>query len=455
MAGGRRGPNRTSYCRTPLCEPGSAGGAVHGGIPSVSGVRSRARSSSSTGLSSPPLATQTVVPLRHCKIPDLPADRHLLFELQLFFCHLIALFVHYINIYKTVWWYPPSHPPSHTSLASQGGKSSVPHSLLLVATRFAVLTGTGWSLCRSIILLFRTHSFFNLLFLCYPFGMYIPFLQLGWDFRRPGLSHMPNTRDLASMDRGSKDYLHVLQHILRHHMPSAEPLPTHACCLSPDLIRSEVHYLKLDFNWRVREVLLSSMLSAYYVAFVPVWFVKSTQYYDKRWSCELFLQVSLSTSVILTQHLLPARYCDLLHKAAAHLGCWQKVDPALCSNMLQHSWMEECMWPQGVLVKHNKNVYKAVGHYNVAIPSDVSHFRFHFFFSNPLRVLNILTTLEGVLIFYQLYSLLSSEKWHHTISLALILFSNYYAFFKLLRDRIVLGKAYSYTAVPDCERKLN
>lgn len=40
-------------------------------------------------------------------------------------------------------------------------------------------------------------------------------------------------------------------------------------------------------------------------------------------------------------------------------------------------WTEECMWPQGVLVKHSKNVYKAVGHYNVAIPSDVSHFRFH------------------------------------------------------------------------------
>lgn len=285
--------------------------------------------------------------------------------------------------------------------------------------------------------------------------MYIPFLHLGYDFRRSSLfANVPGARvgDLSSVDKAGRDYLTVLQHMWR---PSTDPLPTHACCLSPDLIRSEVHYLKLDFNWRVREVLLSSMLSAYYVAFVPVWFVKSTQYYDKRWSCELFLQVSLSTSVILTQHLLPARYCDLLHKAAAHLGCWQKVDPTLCSNVLQHSWMEECMWPQGVLVKHNKNVYKAVGHYNVAVPSDVSHFRFHFFFSNPLRVLNILTALEALLIFYQLYSLFSSEKWHHTISLALILFSNYYAFFKLLRDRIVLGKAYSYTGVASTEQKLN
>lgn len=71
-----------------------------------------------------------------------------------------------------------------------------------------------------------------------------------------------------------------------------------------------------------------------------------------------------------------------------------------------------------------------------------------FFFSKPLRILNILLLLEGAVIVYQLYSLMSSEKWHQTISLALILFSNYYAFFKLLRDRLVLGKAYSYSASP-------
>lgn len=52
--------------------------------------------------------------------------------------------------------------------ASQSGKVSLPRSVFLVITRFAVLTGTGWSLCRSIIHLFRTYSFLNLLFLCYP-----------------------------------------------------------------------------------------------------------------------------------------------------------------------------------------------------------------------------------------------------------------------------------------------
>lgn len=45
--------------------------------------------------------------------------------------------------------------------------------------------------------------------------------------------------------------------------------------------------------------------------------------------------------------------------------------------LFMHRWTEEYTWPQGVLVKHNKNVYKAMGHYNVAVPSDVSHYRFY------------------------------------------------------------------------------
>lgn len=202
--------------------------------------------------------------------------------------------------------------------------------------------------------------------------MYIPFFRLSCDFRRAGpLSPLATigSKEVGGVGRG-RDYLTVLKETWKQHtsqLYGVQPMPTHACCLSPDLIRKEVEYLKMDFNWRMKEVLVSSMLSAYYVAFVPVWFVKvrstafglycnfcfqwfhiclacilplqSTQYVDKRWSCELFILVSISTSVILMRHLLPPRYCDLLHKAAAHLGCWQKVDPSLCSNVLQHMWV--------------------------------------------------------------------------------------------------------------------
>lgn len=112
------------------------------------------------------------------------------------------------------------------------------------------------------------------------FGMYIPFLQLNCDFRKTALfSQVANIgpRETGDVNSRSKDYLTVLKETWKQHtrqMYGMEAMPTHACCLSPDLIRNEVEYLKMDFNWRMKEVLVSSMLSAYYVAFVPVWFVK-------------------------------------------------------------------------------------------------------------------------------------------------------------------------------------
>jgi len=110
--------------------------------------------------------------------------------------------------------------------------------------------------------------------------MYIPFLQLNCDFRKTNLfSQVANIgpRETGEVNFRGRDYLTVLKETWKQHtrqMYGMEAMPTHACCLSPDLIRNEVEYLKMDFNWRMKEVLVSSMLSAYYVAFVPVWFVK-------------------------------------------------------------------------------------------------------------------------------------------------------------------------------------
>ena len=112
------------------------------------------------------------------------------------------------------------------------------------------------------------------------FGMYIPFLQLNCDLRKTNLfSHMASMgpREAVSGLARSRDYLLTLRETWKQHtkqLYGPDAMPTHACCLSPSLIRSEVEFLKMDFNWRMKEVLVSAMLSAYYVAFVPVWFVK-------------------------------------------------------------------------------------------------------------------------------------------------------------------------------------
>lgn len=77
------------------------------------------RNGSAISLSAPPItALITPEPVRHCRIPELPVDGNLLFEFLFFIYLLVALFIQYINIYKTVWWYPYNHPASCTSLVS-------------------------------------------------------------------------------------------------------------------------------------------------------------------------------------------------------------------------------------------------------------------------------------------------------------------------------------------------
>lgn len=132
------------------------------------------------------------------------------------------------------------------------------------------------------------------------FGMYIPFFRLSCDFRRAGpLSPLASigSKDMGGVGRG-RDYLTVLKETWKQHtsqLYGVQPMPTHACCLSPDLIRKEVQYLKMDFNWRMKEVLVSSMLSAYYVAFVPVWFVKVSS----SWTCLDLIHNSINVNIIM------------------------------------------------------------------------------------------------------------------------------------------------------------
>lgn len=121
------------------------------------------------------------------------------------------------------------------------------------------------------------------------FGMYIPFLQLNYDLRKTTLfTHVASMgpREAVSGLARSRDYFLTLRETWKQHtrqLYGPEAMPTHACCLSPSLIRNEVEFLKMDFNWRMKEVLVSSMLSAYYVAFVPVWFVKVHSSTQAKW----------------------------------------------------------------------------------------------------------------------------------------------------------------------------
>jgi hypothetical protein len=50
--------------------------------------------------------------------------------------------------------------------------------------------------------------------------------------------------------------------------------PMHNCSLSPQAIREEVEILKADFNNRMKQIIFSSVLNAYYAGFVPCCFAQ-------------------------------------------------------------------------------------------------------------------------------------------------------------------------------------
>jgi len=50
--------------------------------------------------------------------------------------------------------------------------------------------------------------------------------------------------------------------------------------------------------------------------------------------------VWINAFVMLMSQLLPASYCDLLHRSAAHLGRWQRLEAGSYSNTPQHVWVE-------------------------------------------------------------------------------------------------------------------
>lgn len=69
-------------------------------------------------------------------------------------------------------------------------------------------------------------------------------------------------------------------------------------------------------------------------------------------------------------------------QAAVHV-CEPMVTDVNALAFFPHSWSENTIWPQGVLVRRSRCLYKAVGPYNVAVPSDVSHARFYASISSP------------------------------------------------------------------------
>lgn len=63
-------------------------------------------------------------------------------------------------------------------------------------------------------------------------------------------------------------------------------------------------------------------------------------------------------------------------------------------------------------------------------------------FHSPLRVTNWLLIVVCALVMYEFVQLIQATEWSHILSLAFLLFTNYYILFKFVRDRFILTRVH-------------
>lgn len=152
-------------------------------------------------------------------------------------------------------------------------------------------------------------------------------------------------------------------------------IPSHSCSTNPAVIRAEIDVLRTDYNNRFKQVVFTSLLNAYFAAFIPCCFAQSFLYYDLYWATQHLGFSVLGGFTMCTMFCFPANYCDVMHMASLHLGKWVKVESRSYAPPAM-AWSKLVVWQSGAFVRYSGELYKAYGAVTTAIPANGVHIRF-------------------------------------------------------------------------------
>ncbi|XP_032239220.2 transmembrane protein 39A-A isoform X2 [Nematostella vectensis] len=437
MPGGKRFGQLKATVSTSRSPPCQQSRTPRNGSPSIGTVRQTISS------------LLTIPQLYHIPIPRVPIFNAMGFEI-LFFAYLVsALGLQYLNIYKLNFHVVDVHLVTFIliflsrrliwNILKQTLASEILFTvkyflgLIFKAVIFLVVICTlTWLLWK----LFQHNSIQNCLFLLYPIVMYL--CAFGFTLDPQGNKVMFKISPHVEISQ-----IHLIptrtmeKKAFQNGDARQELIGKPNCTLPPDAVRYEAECLRTDFNSRIKQVLFQSLLCAYFVGFLPMRFSEQHHvYYDLWWACQQILFIWLSSLLVLMMYMLPLTYCDALHKCAVHLGGWERYT---CGHReTPHVWSPLTVWPQGVLVRHNKLLYKGLGIHNVAIPGDPHHSRFFFMFESPLRLINWMSASLLALVLYQLVLIIRCHFWYQLLSVVGMLSFNYVILYRILRDRWAL-----------------
>ncbi|XP_014599514.1 PREDICTED: transmembrane protein 39A isoform X2 [Polistes canadensis] len=385
---------------------------------------------------------------KHVPIPMVPVDGPLTFETLSLVVSVIAACLQLLNLYRTVWWLSHSYNSYsmnfylidpyllifiitmvarrfvYTLLRRLVDFSSptrwfhIAQKLMRITLLFIVLSILLWCLYH----MAERYYFMKLFYLSYPIFVY---------FFTFGMSISPFF-DMSAAPRHIKE---------DKRMKYLLDTPLHNCSLSASAIRAEVSTFSSDFNHRLKIALYASFTTAYICGIAPIIFVPQSLHFNVQWVVQYVVLFWLGRISAHFAQAYPVRYCDVLHRAALHLGRWVKIENRNNTIYVQ-VWNEGILWPHGSIVKYNKETYRSEGLCTAAEPGNRSHYRFHIVFNNPTMLLCLLLGLQLLLVGTQLFILIRTTEWYQVLSMTLLLVINYYTLFKVTRDYLICWKVY-------------
>ncbi|CAI5439714.1 unnamed protein product [Caenorhabditis angaria] len=426
--------------------------------------------------------------------PDMQYTQgELFFECTLFLYSVLALFLQYLNIYKTLWWLPKSywhyslkfHLINPYFLSSVGlllgwrvtmcfwktitdliatisvNQSQFVQSCFMIIEYAAIKTPLMTLIVTSFLFSFTRvcHDYpsDSVLYFFFPVMIYILIFFseiISWFGRLKRL--------LGQWSRSEIDAGTLFERLLDS--PAAQidlESVLHMCSTNPIQIREEIDVLIDDFFLRIKKSLFAGISTAFLSILLPCVFVpfQTSQGIPQKilinefWEYQLGLVVGLTAFSLYMTYLLPLNYLDLLHRAAVHLGTWEniqgpKIGHTGSMSSLPSPWVEFNLYADGETVQMpDGKCYKAkssqIIRTTAAIPENSNHNLFFKCLKKPSNLINAMCTFEFLLIFIQFWMLVLTNDWQHIVTFVLLMFANYLLLAKLFKDKIIIGRIYN------------
>ncbi|CAG9773024.1 unnamed protein product [Ceutorhynchus assimilis] len=387
---------------------------------------------------------------KHFPFPSLFSDSDLFFDFIMALYAFTGTGIQFMHLYRSVWWLPNSFTQNAINFYLIDVNLVILIGLIfarrlyfqvgckMISKMYSNKTSADLSyLSRSILSLFYaivigilativlgTRSKMDIIYLFYPILLYVPIF---------GSKVRPFFEVSSWCSNGIQ--------------------PIHACSSNPSDIRRECELLKVNLLDRLRQIFFTAAINAYYGCFIPCCFAQPELVYDKWWNIEQGTFIFTGSLIFSFTHMIPLRYCDILHKAVLHSGMWERFNTERNNvAIVIHDWRDDVLWPGGALVKYNKAIWRAIGDCNSIAPGDRALTWGYFLFILPSYPLALVCLFQAVVIFYQLYICMYSTYWYRIISLTLMVFFNYSSLYKLLRDCLVSYKIYKQTEESDDDK---